>query len=152
VPITRPGRRIITAEDVVKEQVEAFETPTTPPQTKVDVEAVRNLTYSDRLKRRLRMADMALEKYEKKLERGLNLEPEEERLFLAHQDSVRKLETTLMQLEHKDERAETKTDLELAVDLYMTGWSYQDIIRLFKHNQELPKQLEKAIEEAIKNE
>jgi hypothetical protein len=93
------------------------------------------------------MADMALLKYEERLEAGGYLEPEEERLFLAHQDSIRKLEATLAQLEAKDHAGDTKSDQQLAVDLIDAGWNFDDACRAFQHNPNIRQLVQELLNE-----
>ena len=154
---TRPERRIVTAAETIQDQIDAFETPEhpedfAPPPTAP--EGDKKLNYRARLLRRLRMADMALLKYEVKLERfsqtrfpGDALSPEEERLFIAHQEHVRKLEATLAALDHKAPQEEDKTDVEMSVDLFNLGWSLPDILKLFPHNKTLETELSLALEQ-----
>ena len=143
---TVPGRRVVVAETKLNDTVDAIKAsdlkvPEKATQRPVNI---RKLSYKERLQRRLRMADMALEKYEKRLEAEEHLEPEEERLFLAHQDSVRKLEATLAQLEHKDTSAADKTDLELAIEMVEKGMDKSDVLRILK-NPQLVIDLEEAL-------
>jgi len=150
MPRTVPGRRVVVAEQILKDTVETvnaedFDRP--EPATRPSVGERRRLSYKERLERRLEMADMALEKYEDRLSKGEHLEPEEERLFLAHQDSIRKLESTLFQLEAKDKGGDNKTEVELALDLIDAGWTFDDAVRAFQHNPKLPSKLREALDE-----
>jgi hypothetical protein len=151
MPKTVPGRRIVVAEEVLEETTEAIKEAlwkeAAPVPTTHVVPGLRKLTYKERLQRRLEMADLALEKYEKRLCEGKHLEPEEERLFLAHQDSIRKLEATLMALEQKDLGKEHKTDAEYVVDLVDSGWALEDACRMFKHNTKILAEAEEALRE-----
>ena len=132
---TVPGRRIVVASEILEETTKAIDAADCVPEKATTIrKGVRRLSYKERLQRRLEMADMALLKYEERLESGGYLEPEEERLFLAHQDSIRKLESTLAQLEAKDHSGDTKSDQQLAVDLIDAGWAFDDACRAFQHN------------------
>lgn len=147
---TIPGRRVVVASQILKDTTDAIEAEDLErpePATRPSVGERRRLTYKERLERRLEMADLALEKYEKKFSEGVHLEPEEERLFLAHQDSIRKLETTLFQLEAKDSGGDNKTEVELALDLMDAGWTFDDACRAFQHNPQLPSKLREALDE-----
>lgn len=156
MPKTRlPERGILTTRDTIKGSLSRAEpSDFEPPRTsRPDLAEAVNLTYKKRLQRRLRMADLALEKYERKLEQfhktgnpNHTLTPEEERLFLAHQDSVRKLEATLAQLEHKDKTQET-TDLDTALMLYDAGDSFEEVCQQMSYNPNLPKLLREALDE-----
>jgi len=147
---TVPGRRVVVAEQILKDTAAAvaakdFDRP--EPATRPSVGERRRLSYKERLERRLEMADMALEKYEVRLGNGEHLEPEEERLFLAHQDSIRKLESTLFQLEAKDKGGDNKTEVELALDLIDAGWTFDDACRAFQHNPNIATKLREALDE-----
>lgn len=147
---TVPGRRVVVASEILKDTVKAVSKPDfdkPEPATRPAVGERRRLSYKERLERRLEMADMALEKYERRLADGDHLEPEEERLFLAHQDSIRKLESTLFQLEAKDKGGENKTDVELALDLIDAGWTFEDACRAFQHNPTLSAKLQEVLDE-----
>lgn len=147
---TVPGRRVVVAADILKDTVDSIEAKDLVKPEPLNRPAVgerRRLTYRERLERRLEMADMALEKYEHCLSEGKHLEPEEERLFLAHQDSIRKLESTLFQLESKDNRGDSKDDVTLALDLIDAGWKFDDACRAFQHNPSLASKLQEALDE-----
>jgi hypothetical protein len=152
-----PNRRVVTAADVAQsgfDNAEDFEPPTPRP----DTTQIRNLSYKERLERRLRMADLALQMYEVKLEKFAQtknpndaLSPEEQRLFLAHQDSVRKLEATLAQLERGDKEEEA-SDLSTALLLYDAGDSFDDVCQQFHFNPNLPKLLREALDERARRQ
>ena len=143
---TVPGRRVVVASEILAETTETINAADCKPETRV-VKSTRKLSYKERLQRRLEMADMALLKYEERLEAGGYLEPEEERLFLAHQDSIRKLEATLAQLEAKDHSGDTKSDQQLAVDLIDAGWAFDDACRAFQHNPNIRQLVQEILNE-----
>lgn len=143
---TVPGRRVVVASEILADTTETINAADCVPETRV-VKSTRKLSYKERLQRRLEMADMALLKYEERLEAGGYLEPEEERLFLAHQDSIRKLEATLAQLEAKDHSGDTKSDQQLAVDLIDAGWSFDDACRAFQHNPNIRQLVQEILNE-----
>jgi predicted ribosome quality control (RQC) complex YloA/Tae2 family protein len=155
---TVPGRRVVVAEHDIQDPLgKRFYKEPLPTIQKSDFEAPATvvpertikLTYKERLERRLRMADMALDKYERRLESGRTedeLTLEEERLFLAHVDSVRKLETTLASLEAKDNAVEEKSNLDLALDMIERGMALADVLRVFGNNPILTSELQEALD------
>lgn len=91
------------------------------------------LSEETQLERQLYLANLALDKYEKMLERGDEMEPEQERLFLAHQDSVRKLEATLSAMKARADLSK-KTDKQIAIELVESGISYQQVREMYDGN------------------
>lgn len=143
------GRRVVVAEECMRDQLDRLEDQKKEAENaKTRVRPnLRKLTYKERLERRLEMADMALIKYEEKLEAGDWLEPEEERLFISHQDSIRKLEATLAALEAKDKGDENKPDAMYCLDLIDAGWTLEDAAKLYKHNPNILDEIEEALRE-----
>jgi len=86
------------------------------------------------LERQLYLANLALDKYEQRLEHGVELTPEEERLFLAHQDSLRKLETTLAALKAKADLSK-KSDVDLAREMLAAGMEKEQVLALYENNE-----------------
>jgi len=145
---TVPGRRVVVASEILAETTEAINAEDCVPEKATPVrKSVRRLSYKERLQRRLEVADLALIKYEERLESGGYLEPKEERLFLAHQDSIRKLEATLAQLEAKDHAGDTKSDQQLAIDLIDAGWTLDDACRAFQHNPNIRQLVQELLDE-----
>jgi predicted nucleotidyltransferase len=102
---------------------------------------VKRLSELQRVERQLTLAQLALNKYERKLENSIDLDCEEERLFLAHQDSIRKLEMSLSALRNKN-NPEAKSDLDIAIQMVEKGLDQEDVVRLFGHNDKLKRELE----------
>jgi hypothetical protein len=93
-----------------------------------------------RIDRQLHLADLALNQYQLTLEKGLTLPPEEQRLFLAHQDSIRKLEMARAALVAKADLGR-KTDLEIARGMMKRGMDEQHVRMIFSGNQEVQDKL-----------
>jgi hypothetical protein len=136
---------------MIQEHVPLTKEDFAKPPPRPDTNELRNLSYKERLRRRLKMADMALEKYEVKLEKfhasqnpNDALTSEEERIFLLHQDSVRKLEATLAQLERQSTE-EDQTDLDTALALYDTGITIEFVAEQMSYNPGIEKLLREAI-------
>jgi len=95
-----------------------------------DKPRVKPLTEVAALERSVALADLALNKYEVKLEDGDELTPEEERVFLAHQESCRKLQTTLAALRAKLDHGK-KTDKELAISMLEADISVEQVREMY---------------------
>ena len=93
------------------------------------------------LERQLYLANLALNKYQTKLEAGIELNPEEERLFLAHQDGIRKLETTHTALRSKANLGKKK-DHELAQDMVRSGIPKDQVLALYPDDRRVANALE----------
>lgn len=98
MPRTKPTRRIVHASEVVEDALTKEDL--VKPQT-VTPSRTLSLTYEQRLERQIEMASLALNKYERKLRNGIDLNIDEERMMISQQDSLRKLETTLQALNAK---------------------------------------------------
>lgn len=140
---TLKPRRIVHSSQVVEDAIskEDFAKPETPTPTRT-----LSLTYEQRIQRQIEMASLALNKYEKKLRAGIDLNIDEERLMISQQDSLRKLESTLQTMNAKVS-LDDKSDLDLALSLMDDkGLDYETVCRLFKHNPELADQLKEALD------
>lgn len=124
----RPKRRVVPASEVI----EALDRPV---QAKEAPKDRKTLTELARIERQLHLADLALNYYQEKLEKGISLDPEEQRLFLAHQDSLRKLEMSRAALVAKADHAK-KTDIELAMDMKNKGMTREQVLLFFPHLEE----------------
>lgn len=96
-------------------------------QAPVEKPKYKPLTEVAQLERQVYLANLALNKYETRLEEGDELTPEEERVFLSHQDSLRKLEVTLSALRAKADPSK-KTDEGLAIAMLEAGMP-KDVVR-----------------------
>lgn len=141
MPITKPTRRLVTAADVMADAIEKsdFEKPITPTPT-----LTKSLGELERVQRQLTLASLALNKYERKLELGQELTYDEERMFLMHQDSIRKLEVALSQLKARN-NTQSMTDLDICLDMIDRGMSEDDAIRMFGGNVKLAESLKEAL-------
>lgn len=139
---TYPTRSIAHApedvEDAIRKEdlLKDIQTPTPTEKKK--------LGELERLERQIALSTMALNKYERKLEGDMELTDAEERLFLAHQDSVRKLEVSLSQLKTRSS-IQQKSDLDIALEMIDRGMEAEDIMRVFGGNKELASKLREAM-------
>lgn len=142
MPRTKPTRRIVHASEVVEDALTKEDL--VKPQT-VTPSRTLSLTYEQRLERQIEMASLALNKYERKLRNGIDLNIDEERMMISQQDSLRKLETTLQALNAKQHLGD-ETDLDVALRMIDQGASYEQACAAFGHNQELPEILKEALD------
>jgi len=148
--VTKKTRRIVGAADVVKDAIiqrKDLEKPE-EPLTK-QVQDVLQLTYEQRLERQIKMASLALNKYEKKLMSGWELNIDEERMMISQQDSLRKLETTLQALNAKKNLGD-ESDLDLAMGIWQHTQDFEQACAAFAHNPDLPSELREAIDKLKK--
>jgi hypothetical protein len=141
MPVTKTTRRIVHASEVVEDAIKKSDL--VKPET-VTPSRTLSLTYEQRLERQIEMASLALNKYERKLRNGIDLNIDEERMMISQQDSLRKLETTLQALNAKN-HLEDETDLECALGMIDNGGTYDQVCAAFAHNPELPEQLKEAL-------
>jgi len=139
--VTKVTRRVVRACDVVEDAL----TKADLMKEVVTPEATLDLTYEQRLERQIELASLALNKYEKKLRAGIDMNLDEERSFIQHQDSLRKLETTLQALNAK-QHLDDDTDLEVALGMIDNGGTFEQIVAAFAHNPDLPEQLQEALD------
>lgn len=130
-PLVHPGR-----DDVAAAIAEKRERLKEPPKK------YKPLSEQAQLERQLHLANLAMNKYEAKLEKGQELELDEERMFLAHQDSIRKLETTLSALRSKADLTK-KSDADLAKEMVLSGMDKEQVLALYEGNQSVETALEK---------
>jgi hypothetical protein len=102
------------------------------------------LSYEKRLERQIEMASLALNKYERKLRGGIDLNLDEERMMIAQQDSLRKLETTLQALNAKVTLGD-QSDVEVALGMIEHGADFDQACAAFAHNDKLPHELRMAL-------
>ena len=69
---------------------------------------------------------------------------EQEKMFLLHQDSIRKLETTLSALKAKADYTK-QTDLELAMELQDTGMSLDSLEETYGRFPDIMEALRKRV-------
>ena len=140
--LTKPPRRIVHASEVVEDALtkQDMVKPETAPPSRILA-----LTYEQRLERQIELSSLALNKYERKLRAGMDLNIDEERLMISQQDSLRKLETTLQALNAK-QHLDDDTDLEVALGMIDNGGTYDQVCAAFAHNSDLPAELQEALD------
>jgi len=141
MPVTKPTRRIVHASEVVEDAIKKQDL--VKPET-VKPSRTLSLTYEQRLERQIEMASLALNKYERKLRNGIDLNIDEERMMISQQDSLRKLETTLQALNAK-QHLDDKTDLDVALGMIEHGADFEQAVAAFAHNPDLPAELREAL-------
>jgi len=100
------------------------------------------LSSEAQIERGIYLSNLALNKYQVKLEDGDELLPEEERVFMSLLDTVRKQEATLMALRAK-KREEHMGPVEVAKGLVDTGMSIDEVLKLYPNNKAVESALEK---------
>ena len=131
------NRRVVSASDSLHEAIEKAKKPIQPLSAPRDRKQVSELA---RIDRQLHLADLGLNQYQLKLEKGLTMEPEEQRLFLAHQDSIRKLEMARAALVAKSDLSK-KTDLEIAKSMLDKGMDREHVLTIFSSSTEVQEGL-----------
>lgn len=101
----------------------------------------RPVTEKQRLERLIRMTDMALNPLEDRLERGITLSPEEQRLMMTHQTTLMKLTMSLSALVQQEELGK-KSNADLARTLRRKGMDRELILALFNESREVVSALE----------
>lgn len=136
ITVTAPvARRDVVADAIREKRLKRVERAKAQGKLPEDYKPPTEI---EQLTRQLYLASLALNKYQEKLEDGEALTPEEERLFLAHQDSVRKLETTLSALRAKRDMKK-KTDPELALEMVRAGVSKEQVLSMYPGNNHVRK-------------
>jgi uncharacterized protein YjiS (DUF1127 family) len=130
-------RRVVAATDTLAEAIERAKEPVL---SRTLPEKRREVSELARIDRQLHLADLALNQYQDQLERGLTMEPEVQRLFLAHQDSIRKLEMARAALVAKADLTK-KTDLEIAKSMVAKGMDRESVLALFTGNGDVQEGL-----------
>jgi hypothetical protein len=102
----------------------------------------KRLSTEGQLERSIHLTNLALNKYEVKLEDGDELTGEEERVFMSLLDTIRKTEATLAGIQ-----AKAKTDdmgpVEIALGLVDTGMDIDDVLAMYPNNKAVGAALEK---------
>lgn len=143
--VTKPTRRVVQPHDFMEDAITAEDLEEKPEPVTKEVKDVLQLTYEQRLERQIRMASLALNKYEKKLMSGWELNIDEERMMISQQDSLRKLETTLQALNAK-KNLNDESDVELALAIYQHTQDFEQACAAFAHNPDLPSELREAVD------
>lgn len=102
----------------------------------------KRLSTEGQLERSIYLTNLALNKYEVKLEDGDELDATDEIRFMALLDTIRKNEATLAGI-----RAKQKTDdmgpVEIALGLVDTGMDIDDVLAMYPGNKAVHSALEK---------
>lgn len=142
MPRTNVTRRVVHAHECVEDALTKEDL--TKPETATP-SRILSLTYEQRLERQIELSSLALNKYENKLRRGIDLNIDEERMMISQQDSLRKLETTLQALNAKQHLGD-ETDLDVALRMIEQGANVEQACAAFSHNLELPALLKEALD------
>ena len=133
-------RQVINAQTTVQKAIEARrERLASPPEVK---QAHKPLTSEAQLERGIYLTNLALNKYQVKLEDGDELTPEEERVFMSLLDTVRKQEMSLTAIVSK-KKQDDMSPLEIALELLETGMDEDEVLNLYADN--------KKVRDAIRN-
>ena len=142
MPVTKLTRRVVHATEVVEDAIkkqDLMEPETAPPSGPL------SLSYEQRLERQIELSSLALNKYERKLLLGMELNIDEERMMISQQDSLRKLETTLQALNAKV-HLDNETDVDVAIRMIDQGADFKQACAAFAHNPDLPADLKEALD------
>jgi len=104
-------------------------------------EDLADLSDIEELEWQLRIGKRALAKY-RRLMRTRDLNLDEERMMLSHQDSIRKLRMSLAQLKAKEDTSKLK-EHEVAERLIQGGMSPEDVAALYPQNPEVDRVVRK---------
>lgn len=133
-------RRDIEAKTTVQKAIEAKRKRLAqPPAIKPRAKA---LGTEGQLERSIYLTNLALNKYEVKLEDGDELTPEEERVFMSLLDTIRKLEATLCAIRSK-QKNDDMGPVEIAKGLVDTGMDIDEVIAMYPGNKGVKESLEK---------
>ncbi len=141
--VTKPTRRVVPAGQVMEDALAIAKEDFQKPATATPVR-LQSLGELERVTRQLDLASLALNKYQRKLESKQELTYDEERMFLMHQDSIRKLEVSLSQLKSKSDNKK-KSDLDISLEMIDRGMDFEDVIRVFGGNKDLIVNLKEAL-------
>ena len=130
-------RRIVSGETTLEEAIALGKKPILP---KSIPSAAKEITELARVERQVHLGNLMLNQYQDKLEKGVALDTEEQRLFISHQDSLRKLEMSFAALKAKAELG-SQSDLEVAQAMLRRGMSKDDILNIFVGNREVEREL-----------
>jgi hypothetical protein len=131
----RPKRRVVIPSNTTE-----VVTKLDPPPNKPKTAQAKPLSELARIERQLYLADLGLNYFQDKLERGISLDPEEQRLFLAHQDSMRKLEMSRAALAAKADLGK-QSDIELARGMLDRGMDREHVLLYFPGSKDVEEGL-----------
>jgi len=128
-----PKKRVVRPEEVIQMEKKELEDEDKP-------RVRRPVSEKDRIERMIRLTDMALNPFEDRLERGISLTAEEQRLMMSHQQTLMKLEMSKAALDAKAELGK-KSNVELAMTLREKGWDDDQILTLFNEARDVVEAL-----------
>jgi len=128
-----PKKRVVRPEEVIQMEKKELEDEDKP-------RVRRPVSEKDRIERMIRLTDMALNPFEDRLERGISLTAEEQRLMMSHQQTLMKLEMSKAALDAKAELGK-KSNVELAMTLREKGWDDEQILTLFNEARDVVEAL-----------
>jgi len=102
----------------------------------------KRLTTEAQLERSIYLTNLALNKYEVKLEDGEELDPTEESRFMSLLDTIRKLEATLCGIQAK-QKTDDMGPVEIARGLVDTGMEIDVVLAMYPGNKGVRSALEK---------
>ena len=124
----------IAAKTTVQKAIEARrERLAAPPEVK---QRHKPMTSEAQLERNIYLTNLALNKYQVKLEDGEELVPEEERVFMSLLDTVRKQEATLSAIQSK-KKQDDLSPTEIALELLETGMDEEEVLNLYADNKKV---------------
>lgn len=130
-------RRVVSGEVTIAEAIERAREPILPKSIPKNAKDVTDIA---RVERQVHLGNLMLNQYQDKLEKGLSLDMEEQRLFISHQDSLRKLEMSFAALKAKADIG-AKTDLEVAQSMRSRGMAKEDVLAIFVNNETVIREL-----------
>lgn len=141
LPEEEPKRRVVEgAATSVQKAIDARRARLqAPPEVK---QAHKPMTSEAQLERGIYLTNLALNKYQVKLEDGEEMTPEEERVFMSLLDTVRKQEATLSAIRSK-KKQEDMTPTEIALELLETGMDMDEVLNLYSDNKKVQDAIRK---------
>ena len=135
-----PKRRVVSADQVVETRVQVL------GQDEDTSRVRRPVNDKERLERLIRLSDMVLTPLEARLERGVSLSAEEQRLMVTHQTTIMKLQMSLAALEAKKELGK-KSNVELAEDMVRRGMEKQHVLAYFNNSREVQNAIGESLDD-----
>jgi hypothetical protein len=141
LPEEEPKRRVVEgAATSVQKAIEARrERLAAPPEVKPKY---KPMTSEAQLERGIYLTNLALNKYQVKLEDGEELDPTEESRFMSLLDTVRKQEATLSAIRSK-KKQEDMSPTEIALELLETGMDEDEVLNLYSDNKKVQDAIRK---------
>jgi len=125
----RPKRRVVDESKVIEMGVEE-------PSDEQSPRVIRPLNEKSRLERLIRVTDLAINPFERQLERGISLPAEDQRLLNTHTNTLLKLEMAVAALDAK-EQLHKESLSELAKTLQKKKMSREHIVAILGDSREV---------------